>query len=723
MADGAPAALAVNERRTFCRICTGHCGLIVTLDDDGRVRSARGDRDDPHSLGYICSKGSTAPQAHQDGERLLHPLKRQPDGSFAAIPLDQALDEIAARLRDTLARHGPDAVAAFRGTGGFFTTLGLSLMSGWLAALGSHKIYTTLTIDQSAKVVAAYRVGIWPPGKQTFQTADTALMIGGNPMVSMAQLDARNPARRLADAKQRGLKLVVIDPRRTETARFADLFIQPLPGNDAAIVAAIIRLVLVNGWHDTDFCDAHVGDLAALRAAVEPFDAESVAARADITAGEIEACARIFARDGRRGVASTGTGVDMGPHSNLAEHLVEVLNVICGRFIRAGETIPNPGLLMGRGPKPAQVVLLPRPWETGPKSHSADYGLIGGEVVTGKLADDILTPGAGQVRVLLNHGGNPASSVPGQAKMVEALRALDLLVSIDPVMSATARLSDYILPPLLQFERADLPIYLFEAAIFPSRPYTRYTPAVSPPPAGAELCSEWRVLWELARRLGRTMTVAGTPIDMTTPPSEDALFDLVLAEAPVDLAGIRDLPFGYFHPETQVALPADPATAARFHTMPADVQAEVAALLADMPQPVQGEYDFLLSVRRDRHRMNSIGSTLPALRRRTPYNAAHLNPADLARLGLAAGEWMEVRSADGAVKVVADADESVRRGVISLSHGFGGLPGEDDFRTIGASVNMLTTTDRELQPINAMPRMTAIPVNARRIPVPAKAEA
>lgn len=707
--------LGENERRTFCRICTGHCGLIVTLDDSGKPIAARGDRDDPHSIGYICSKGVTAPQAHSDGARLLHPLKRQPDGSFAPISLARALDEIAERLGAILAEHGPDAIAAFRGTGGFFTTLGLSLLNGWLAALGSHKIYTTLTIDQSAKVVAAYRLGIWPPGRQTFQTSDVAMMIGGNPMVSMAQLDTRNPARRLADAKARGLKLIVIDPRKTETARFADLFIQPLPGNDAAIVAALIRIVLANRWHDMDFCRTHVADLDALRTAVDAFTAERVASHADIPVEQLHACARMFAVEGRRGCASTGTGVDMGPHSNLAEHLVESLNVICGRYIREGEKIPNPGLLMGRGPKPAQVLNLARPWETGVRSHSGDYGLIAGELVTGKLADDISTAGPGQVRFLLNHGGNPASSVPDQRKMVKALRSLDLLVSIDPVMSTTARLSHYILPPLLQFERADLPIYLFESGIFPTHPYTRYTPALSAPPEGSDLCQEWRVLWDLAARLGKQIPHGAGLLDMNNPPSEETLFDQVLGQSPVRLADIKDLPFGYFHPEEQLALAADPATAGRFTTMPADVQGEITALKRDSASPPSSDFKFLLSTRRDRHRMNSIGSTLPGLRKRTPYNAANINPIDLAQLGVSSGDCVEVRSAHGAIAVVADADESVRPGVVSISHGFGPLPGEKSFLDLGASINELTTTDSGLQTINAMPRMTAIPVAVRRL--------
>jgi len=695
------------EARTFCRICTGHCGLIVSIDAAGAPVAARGDRDDPHSIGYICSKGATSPEAHTDASRILQPLKRQPDGSFRPIGLEQALDEIAAKLKVILANDGPDAIAGFRGTGGFFTTAGLAMLPAWLAALGSNKLYTTLTIDQSAKVIAAYRLGIWPPGKQGFQSSDVALVIGGNPVVSMAQLDTRNPPKRMKAAKMRGLKLIVIDPRRTETAEYADLFVQPLPGHDAAIIAALIRIILDRGWHDADFCAEHVSDLASLRHAVEAFDAQSVAARADIPASQLEAVAELFAMKSRRGIASTGTGTDMGPHSNLAEQLVECLNIICGRLIRAGEAIANPGLLMGRGPKPAQVINLPRPWDGGARSRIGDYGLVGGEMVTGMLADDILRPGPGRVRMLLNHGGNPASSVPDQRKMVDALRDLDLLVSIEPVMSETARLSHYILPPKLQFERPDLPIYLFESGIFPT-PYTRHTDAVAVPPVGSDVCDEWRVMWALAARMGLAIDYLGTSLDTAVPPSETQLLELTLGQAPVSLDEIKGHPHGYFHAELQCALPADAATAGRFTLVPDDVAEEFAALRSELAAPTDTSFAFRLSSRRSRHRMNSMGATLPSLKRLLPHNVANMNPADMAAATIASGDWIEISSAHGAIDILAESDPTLRRGVVSVHHGFGGLPDDE-----AASPNLLISTDSDLQTINAMPRMTAIPVNIR----------
>lgn len=708
----------MRDERSFCRICTAHCGLIITIDDAGKPVAARGDKDDPHSLGYICSKGASAPQAHTHESRLLQPLKRLPDGSFIQIPLETALDEIAEKVARIVERDGPDALAAYRGTGGFFTTAGLYMLQGFLDAFGSHKLYTTLTIDQSCKVVSAFRLGIWPAGAQSFQTADVAMMFGGNPFVSMAQFDTRNPAKRMAAAKKRGLKVIIVDPRQTETARHADILLQPLPGHDAAIAAAMIRIILDEELHDAEFCAQHVAHLDELRALVQPFTAQLVAMKADIPVDDLIAATRMFAGAGKRGTAITGTGVGMSPHSNVAQHLVDTLNIICGRMIRGGERIPNPGLVFEFAPKPAQVVNLPRPWETGPQSRVGDFGLIGGEMVTGKLADDILVPGEGQVRALINHGGNPAVAVPDQRKMAQALASLELLISVEPVLSATARLSHYVLPPKLQFERADLPIHLFDPFLFPE-PYTRYTPPLCDAPEGSHLIDEWRVFYEIGKRTDRPINYLGQPLDMESAPHNDTLLEMTLALCPVGLDVLKDHPQGYYHPETVNALPTDPATAGRFTLVPADVEQEIAAVTAELLQPRDSRFAFLLSSRRSRHRMNSIGDTLPNLRRMQSRNHGFMNPADMAQLGIKPGTAIAVESAHGRVLVDAQPDETLRTGVISMSHGFGGLPDDGvDWRDKGSSPNLLTSTDTDIQTINAMPRMTAIPVNIRKEPMP-----
>ncbi len=704
--------MALRKHKSFCRICTGHCGVVASVDDAGRLAAIQGDRDDPQTLGFICSKGTDAVDSHNSDQRILRPLKRMADGTFAPVPLEQALAEISDKLREIIARDGPNAVAAYRGSGGFMASASLFLLNGFLDAIGSHQMYSSLTIDQSAKWVTLGRLGWWPAGAQPFHSSDVCMLVGANPLVSIAGggFDTRHPLKRIREAKARGMKLVVIDPRRSETAEYADLLIQPLPGTDAAILAAIIRIILAEGWHDEEFCRRHVADLELLREAVAPFEAERVARIADIPAGSLREAARIFAGEGRRGTVSTGTGPSMSPFSNLTEQLVGCLNVICGRFVREGERIDNPGLLLGWHPKRAQVVDIGRSWESGPKSRIGGFGTIGGEMLTALLADEVLTPGPGQVKCLFSVGGNPVAAVPDQRKFVAAMANLELLVSLEPFMTATAALSDYILPPRMPYERADLNLALFETAIYGDA-YARYTAPVASPPANAELCDEWFALWSIASRLGCQLVCNGVELDMARAPSDDQLLAITAANAPVPWDIIRDAELGYLHPESLTALPADPATAGRFTLVPEDVRKEIAGLDAHCRQPPGREaFPYRLTSRRSRHRFNTVGHLSPYLKKLVPYNPAYLNPADLAAERLSRGDWIEIRSDHGVIRARVEEDPAVRRGVVSMSHCFGYLPEDDDYDTHGVSTNLLISSERDLQTINAMPRMSGIPV-------------
>lgn len=717
------AAIATHERLSFCRICMGHCGMVLTVDDDAQILGIRADRDDEQTLGFACFKGLQAAELHNGPARILHPLKRQPDGSFARIPLEQALDEIAAIIGNIVATDGAEAVAGYRGGGAFFNASAATLLADFLGALGTPKLFSSVTIDQSAKMVAPGRLGMWPPGIHPFQSSDVTMVIGGNPLVSITNLDLRNPLKRLKEAKARGFKLIVIDPRLTETAKFADIFLQPLPGEDCTILAGMIRIVLERGWQDRDFCAEHTADLDVLRAAVQPFTPDYVAKRADIPVDKLLEATEVFAH-AKRGPAISATGPNMSPHGNLAEHLIGCLNIICGRFVRAGERIENPGVIYPRYPRPAQVIPAARPWEHGPKSRIGGYGLLGGEMMTGIMADEILRPGPGRVRAMVVHGGNPASSVPDQRKVVEAFRALDLLVSIEPNMTPTAKLSHYILPPKMPYERADLPLWIWEMLLYPI-PFTRYTPAASLPPKGSEVSDEIYLFWALAKRLGLQMTVTGVPIAMDRPPTVEDSLRIAARHAPVPWEEIVSHPRGaVFEGEPQYATLADPATAGKFTLADPDIVAEIAEIAAERTTPngiVSNGLTFThrLASRRHRDRFNSLGSVLSGVKKRVPYNVAYLNPGDMAKEAVESGDWVELTSDAGTVRAIAEGDETLRSGVVSLIHGFGDLPDSSDYLSDGVSTNLLISTDRDLQTINAMPRMSGIPVNIRRASGPA----
>ena len=706
-----------NEKLSFCRLCMGHCGVTVDLDDAGRIRAIRGDRDDPQTLGYACFKGMQAGEAHASPGRILHPLKRQPDGRFVPIPAGQALDEIAARISAIRNRHGPEAIAGYKGGGAFFTSSSSKMLNAFMAAIESPKAFSSVTIDQSSKAVALGRIGIWPAGRDPFNTGDVLMIIGANPLVSvsMGGFDTRNPQKRLKQARARGMKLVVIDPRRSETARFADVFLQPLPGEDCAILAGMIRIVLAEGWEDRDFCARYASQIGELRMAVDAFTPEVVALRAGIDPADLRRATDVFARDGRRGAAVSATGPDMSPHANLAEHLIETLNVICGRFVREGEPVQNPGAVNARWPRKAEVIPAPRWWEQGYVSKTG-YATIDGELPSGALIDEILEPGPGQVRALIVHGGNPASAIPDQEGIVAAMKSLELLVTIEPFMTMTAQLSDYILPPTLQYERPDLPLFIYETLVS-IEPYTRYTPAIAKPPEGAGVQDDWTWFWEIAKRLGVTLEHFGQPLDMQNRPTTDELLAISARFSPVGFAEIQRAERGlYFHDIPQVVEPGDPDSPHRFTLMPADVAAELASVAAEADaQGRNGAYSgfaYRLAARRMRDALNSACKELPSVRLRVPTNPAYINPFDMEREGIAEGQLVRISSEAGEIVVPATADPDLRPGVISVSHGYGVLPGEaEDPFGRGASTNRLIGAHGPRETINAMPRMSAIPVN------------
>ncbi|MFC9556151.1 molybdopterin-dependent oxidoreductase [Rhodococcus sp. NPDC056960] len=699
----------VTSRHTsYCRLCASSCGVLLDVED-GRIARVLGDAHHPISGGYTCPKGRRGGDLVHGPDRLTTSMRCTAAGEHEPVPVAAAVTEIAARLRTIVDRHGPDAVALFMGTQQNFAALTPPMARAWFRGTGSHKLFSTMTIDQSAKWVVAERMGTYLGGRQRFEDADVWLLAGTNPVVSGNGGDGdgavvQNPSVTLRAARERGLRLIVVDPRRTETAALADIHLAPRPGTDAVLFAGLLHVVLAEHLHDPDFCRRYTAGLGGLVDAVTGVTPAVVQRICGVPADRVRDAARVFA-GGSRGMATSGTGLCMGPHSNLAEHLVAALNVVCGRYLREGERADDRAVLTRHQPARAEVAPPTRAYERGFRSRIGGVRAMRGELPSGILADEILAPGPDRVRALIVSGGNPAAALPDRDKALRALRSLDLLVCVDPRMSDTARLADYVIAPTTMYERADHTAIM--EPFFP-RPFAQFTPAVVAPPPG--VVDDWRFFLDLAAASGQPVKFAGRILDPGAPPTSEELLAMTAERGRVPFTDLVAARHGRLVGDSGAVV--GPATEEgarhRLALMPDDVRAELRAALTDTA--VTEQFPLLLTVRRIREAVNSTGTRVPGL---VPggTNPAGLHPDDLAGLGIADGQVVTLRSVSGRLRATVRADATLARGTVSMTHCFGSV---DPRSKVGVNVNALTGTGDGVQTINAMPTMTAVPVAVER---------
>ncbi len=711
------------QKITYCRNCAGNCGLLLEVENE-RIVSVQTDRQNAVSEGYACIKGRMAADLHNGDEpRLTHCLKRGEDGRYHPIDKYQAVDEIAERLRGILDRHGPRALAAFFGTTSYSDCVGKPFLKSLMSEIGSPAIFSSMTVDQASKWVTAGRMGTWANGKPVSDDTDVILVAGSNPPVShqgypMLPVPCTNTAGHIRAARKRGAKFIVIDPRKTEFARYADLFIQPKPGHDAEIFAALLNIVLSNGWEDQAFAARWTVNLDRLREAVAPFTAQRVAESAGIEAAQLEQAASLLAQAKKPGLG-TGTGHNMAAFSNTAEHLVEALTGLVGGYIRAGDRIPNPGVFI---PRPDEEMVIPpnRSWESEPHCASdPSYGKLMGEFPASIFPDEVLDGGDNAIRAMFVTGSNPAMCLSEPERTHEALRALDLLVTFDPREdSATAQLSDYIIAPTLQFERAE--VTTFTEVVF-HFPFIQYSPAsVAPPP---QTLGEQEFFWLLAKKLGIQLTLKnapwgmefddypiGLPIDMETMPSRESLIEWMVSQTAVSFETLKAHPHGYTVPMPEKRLRAPELdSGARLDLCPADVFDEIAAVEAAMS--AAPEKPFLLSSRRIIESFNSSFHGHDITLGRHGTNRLYAHPDDLQGIGVTDGDAVRVRSEFGELIGYVRQDAGMRRGVVSMTHCWGAGAKADPWALRGAHTGRLISMHHYLQSGNRMPRQSGVPVD------------
>ncbi|MGC4936208.1 molybdopterin-containing oxidoreductase family protein [Gordonia sp. DT30] len=685
--SGDPTA---SRRTSYCRLCPSSCGVLLDIENN-RIERVLGDAAHPISRGYTCAKGRRGGDFTHDPERLRTSLRRNEGGEFVPVDVDVAVPETASRLRSIIGDHGPDSVALFTGTQNNFAALTGPMARAWFRGTGSHKLFSTMTIDQSAKWVVQDRMGKYLGGRQRVENSDVWLLAGTNPLVSVNGGDGdgavvHNPSVTLRDAKARGMTLIVIDPRRTETAARADIHLAPRPGTDAVLLAGLIRLILGEGLHDRGFCERYTSDLPELVEAVSPATPTAVEEISRVPQALMVSAARAFAT-AARGMATTGTGVCMGPHSNVSEHLVAVLNTICGRYLREGETADVRSVLARSVAPRAEVAGADREWETGFKSRIGGIGRMRGELPSAILADEILNPGPDRVRALIVSGGNPAAALPDKARAAKALDALDLLVVVDSWMSGTAQRADYVIAPTTMYERADHTILM--EAFFPI-PFAQHTePVVIPPPGVIE---DWQFFDTLAVASGQSVKFAGRILDPQHPPTSRELLEMFAERGRVPFDELTSAEHGCIADGTGYVV--QPATtegsAVRLGLCPADVRLEIErALTSAVGSQARSPFPMRLIVRRIKEAMNSHGTMLPNL---IPEhaNAAKMSTTDMDSLGIHNGQVVAIRSASGRMQCAVHADTSLPPGVVSVTHGFDDQNSLSVVRVSDTNVNALT---------------------------------
>ncbi|HEY6134589.1 MAG TPA: molybdopterin-dependent oxidoreductase [Rubrivivax sp.] len=686
----------------ICPLCEACCGLEVRTQDD-RVVGIRGTQNDVFSHGYICPKGYALKDLHEDPERLRTPLVRR-DGRLVEASWDEAFAEVERRLTPLLEAHGRDAVAVSVGNPSAHK-MGLLLYFSRVAkALGTRNVFSASTLDQMPKQLSSGLLfGHWlSVPVPDIERCEHLLILGANPAVSNGSLwtvpDFRAKAKAL---RARGGRIVVIDPRRTETAALADAHHFIRPGADVYLLAAMAHTLFDEGLVHLSRIEPHLAGLEAVREAVMPFAPERVAQRCGIDAGTIRSLARELEAAktacvyGRLGTCTQRFGT-------LSSWLVDVLNVLTGRLDEPGgamfpkaaafahNTAGRPG--SGRG-------ITTGRWA----SRVSGAPEVFGELPMTCLAEEIETPGPGQVKALITVASNPVLSSPGGARLAAALERLEFIVSLDIYLNETTRHAHVILPGWSPLHESHYDVAFPQLSF---RNHARYSDPVFDAPAGHP--PEWQNLLRLAaialgrgaqadvqalddelveadvRKVagGHTAAVMTAMAPLTGP---DRLLELALRSGPygdrfglkpdgLTLAQVRAAPGG-------VDLgPLQPRIPEMLRTPSGRVELAPALLLADLPHALaaldEAPAPLVVIGRRDVRSNNSWMHNLPTLAKGPERCTLLVHPADAARRGLAAGQRARLDGPAGNVAVTVELSDDLMPGVVSLPHGWGhGLPG------------------------------------------------
>jgi anaerobic selenocysteine-containing dehydrogenase len=713
-----------------CPLCEATCGLRIETNN-GDIVSIRGDEEDVFSKGFLCPKAHGLKALHEDPDRLRHPLVRR-EGELREASWAEAWQAVEDGLAPLLEEHGRNAVAVYLGNPSAHNLAANVYAPVFLRALGSQNVYTASTVDQMPKQVSAGLMfgAMLSVPVPDLDRCEHLLVLGANPLVSNGSLMTSPNARgRIRGIRERGGKVVVVDPRRSRTADEADEHHAIVPGTDAHFLFGIVHTLLDEGLADLGRLAEHCEGLAEIERLARDFAPERVAAHCGIEADEIRRAARELAA-ARRGACYGRIGTCTQEFGTLASWLVDVVNVLTGNLDREGGAMFTRAAGAQRNtsgaPGVGKGVKLGR-WKSRVRGLPEAFG----ELPVVCLAEEIDTPGDGQVRALVTLAGNPVVSTPQSERLDRALDQLDFMVSLDIYVNETTRHADVILPGPSPLARSHYDLALYQLAV---RNVANYSPpAMQPEP---DLEPEWRQLLRL------TAIVSGQGADADLDAIDDFVIDTLIQRAGLDPAEMRpeldqrrgpDRALDFFlrtgpyeltldelerNPHGVDLGPLEPripevlrTPSGKIELAPEPIVADVERLRTSLERSRNGH--FVLIGRRQLRSNNSWMHNLPPLVKGKDRCTMHVNPDDAERLGLTDGGRARLTSATGSIEAPVEVTDAIRTGVVSIPHGWGhDAPGVRlDVARDHAGVNSNVLADTTLvDPLSGNAVLNGIPV-------------
>lgn len=726
-------ATHVEHKVTFCRICEPLCGMIATVED-GKLVALRPDKEHPLSAGFACQKGIAFTEVVNDPDRVTTPLRRTPDG-FEPVSWDEALGDIAGRLSAVLRDHGAGAVGWYMGNPGAFSYAHVLSIMAFIKGIGrGTHFYTASSQDTNSRLMASqllYGTPTSVPIPDLTRT-DLLVLMGANPVVSHGSfLTAPRIKDRMHDIVKRGGRVVVVDPRKTETAAQFE-WCGIVPDTDALMLLSLLQVMFAEGLAHSGGIRLVVDDVDWLRAQVAPFTPEATAPQTGVDPDIVRGLARDLAATPRAAVYGR-LGTCVGRYGTLTSYLIDVVNLVAGNLDKpGGSVISGLGMPAQRLVNIGMGALLRRTYRRR-RSRIGGFRAIIGSEPAALMAKEMTTPGPRQIRAMFISAGNPVLSVPNGDELETALDGLDLSVALDFYLTETTSHCDYVLPVTTMYERDDFPL-TFQP--FQATPFRQATEAVVAPVGQAR--QEWEIVGDLIGRLAGesrvfgALTAASRALRKLGSPFTPRMFadGIIRVAAGGDRFGLRrgGLSFSrlsHDHAHGRVLSPnlrtgvlkeAISYLDGRIHLQHDDIAAEIAALRT--PEHAQ-DYPLRLIGMREPRSENSWMHNAPLLMRGDRGQHGLMNADDAAELEIGDGSEIQVSSAYGTITIPVTLTKDIMPGVIAVPHGWG-HKGTGGWRVAnkagGTNVNLLTSSEPgDVESLSGMAWLTGVPVRVTKV--------